>query len=61
MSGSNNLSLVFSTAVIASLMRRQMSSIWPSSAAALAKYGKYNGMNKVAPVDRYAASPELII
>jgi hypothetical protein len=46
-SASGHLSLVFSIAVIASPMQRRASSNWPSSAWALAKYDKYNGVHNV--------------
>ena len=42
-------------------MQRQASSNWPSSAWALAKYDKNNGIHIVAPVDRNAVIPEVII
>src|ERR1700674_5333999 len=47
MPASNHLSLVASTAVIASPTQRQASSVWPSSLYALAKYNKAKGV--VAP------------
>ena len=44
-SASNHVSLVVSTAVIASPMQRQASSNWPSSAYALAKYDTCKGIH----------------
>ena len=55
------VSLVVSTAVIASPMQRQASSNWPSSAWALAKNDKNSGIKDVDPVDRHAVIPEVII
>jgi hypothetical protein len=51
---SDRLSFVVSTAVIASLTRRQASSNCPSSAQAVAKYDRYNGSHNVVRVDRNA-------
>src|SRR5208282_670902 len=61
MPASHHVSLVVSTAVIASPMQRQASSNWPSSAYALAKYDKFNDTYTVDPVDRHAAIPEVIM
>ena len=60
-SASCNLSLVFSISVSASSMQRQASSSWPRSAWAAAKYDNHNGNHTVDPVDRSAASPEVVI
>src|SRR5262245_6967254 len=60
-SASCHLSLVVSAAVMASSMQRQACSNWPSSAYALAREDKYNGIQNVEPVDRHAAMPEVII
>src|SRR5271166_5159501 len=59
-SASNHVSLVVSTAVIASPMQRQASSNWPSSAWALAKCDNHNGIHCVDPVDRHAVIAEFI-
>jgi hypothetical protein len=42
-------------------MQRQASSNWPTSAWALAKNVKYSGTHTVAPVDRHAVIPEVIM
>ena len=60
-SGSNHLSFVVSTAVIASSMQRRASSNSPRSAWALANCDKRNGSHMVDPVDRHAAIPEVSI
>ena len=60
-SASNHLSLVVSIMLIASSMHRQASSSWPSSAWASAKYDNHDGNRYVAPVDRHAVIPEVII
>src|SRR5262245_46020586 len=54
-------SFVVSTAVIASLMQRQASSNWSSSAWALDKCDKKIGKYTLDPVDRYMVIPEVII
>ena len=61
MSASHHLSLVVSTVIIASSVERQASSNWPTSAWALAKLDKCNGIHTVVPVDRYAVIPEATV
>ena len=53
-SASHHLSLVVSTAAMASSMECWASSNWRSSAWAFAKYGKQNGISTVDPVERTA-------
>src|SRR6516164_10581194 len=60
-SASHHLSLVVSIVVIASLMQRQASLSWPSSALAFAKYDRCKGIQLVDPVDRYAMIPKVSI
>ena len=60
-SASHRLSLVVSTVDIASPMQRQASSYLPSSAYALAKHDNHHGIKTVAPVDRHAVIPEVIV
>ena len=56
-SASQHLSLVVASAVVASSMRRQASSNRASSAFALAKCNRNNGINAVEPLDRHAENP----
>src|SRR6516225_4558040 len=60
-SASYHRSFVVSTAVIASVMQRQASSNWSSSAWALDKCDKKIGKYTLDPVDRYMVIPEVII
>ena len=60
-SASDHLSLVVSTAVIASPMQRQASSNWPSSAWALAKYDSHTSSHAVDPCDGYAVIANVIL
>jgi hypothetical protein len=48
-------------AAVAPLIHRQASSNFPSSAQALAKYDKYIGEYIVAPVERKAVIPVVIM
>src|SRR5262245_42689092 len=58
-SASYHRSFVVSTAVIASVMQRQASSNWSSSAWALDKCDKKIGKYSLDPVDRYMVIPEV--
>src|SRR5215468_8639514 len=60
-SASYQRSFVVSTAVIASVMQRQASSNWPSSAYAVDKCDQKIGKYTLDPVDRYMVIPEVII
>src|SRR5258707_387811 len=60
-SASHHLSLVASTVFSASARQREASSSWPIFAYAFVRQDKKNGTNSVAPVDRDAAIPEVII
>src|ERR1700688_4158482 len=51
-SASHHLSLVVSTAVIASSMQRQASSYWPRSTQTRAKFDRDHGSHDFDPVDR---------
>src|SRR5271170_304853 len=60
-SASHHLSLVASITVIASVIVRRASSKRPRSAYAYAKYERYGGNHVVAPVDRHAIMPAVIV
>src|ERR1700722_13432038 len=57
---SYQLSVVVCTAIMASLMQRDASPNWPSSAYALVKYDKNVGIHTEVPVARHELSPEVI-
>src|SRR5271155_1622120 len=61
MSASHQLSLDASLAAIASPMQRHASLNWPSLAWTCAKNDMCNGVQHVAPVDRHALTPEVIV
>src|ERR1700754_129771 len=58
-SASYHLSVVVSTAVIASPIWLQASSHWPSSPQAIAKWDKYHGNQTVDPIERYIEPAEV--
>jgi hypothetical protein len=60
-SASHRVSFVVSIALIVSPMQHQASSYLPISAYALAKHDNHHGTKTVAPVERHAAIPEVMV
>src|SRR5271170_3506774 len=60
-SASHQISLDALDAAIASPIQRLASSNWPSLAWTLAKNDMCNGVQHVAPVDRHAVTPAVIV